>query len=61
MVEVKSSADRRLNKNLSYFHERIGTNHAFQLMFDADFEDSDCFEFDYPVRVPAKTFLSQLL
>ena len=61
MVEVKSSDDRRLNQNLKYFHERIGTKHAFQLMFDMDFENSDSFEFDYPVRIPAKTFLSQLI
>ena len=61
MVEVKTSGDRPLNKNLAYFHERLGTIHAFQLTFDADFENSDCFEFDYPVRVAARTFLSQLL
>jgi predicted AAA+ superfamily ATPase len=61
MVEVKSSDDRRLNKNLKYFHERIGTQHAFQLIFDMDFENSDSFEFDYPVRIAAKTFLSQFI
>lgn len=61
MVEVKTSGNRPLNRNLAYFHERLGTLHAFQLAFDADFENSDCFEFDYPVRVAARTFLSQLL
>ena len=61
MVEVKSSDDRRLNKNLKYFHERLGTKHAFQLMFDMDFVNSDSFEYDYPVLIPAITFLSQLI
>ncbi len=61
MVEVKTSAERPLNRNLAYFHERLETQHAFQLAFDADFENSDCFEFDYPVRVAARTFLSQLI
>ena len=61
MVEVKSSGSHHINKNLKYFKERIGSKHAFQLMMEADFEDSDCFQFDYPVCVPAQTFLSQLI
>lgn len=61
MIEVKSSDSRPLNKNLAYFQDRIGAKHAFQLIIDAGFENSDCFKYDYPVRVPARTLLSQLV
>ncbi len=61
LVEVKSSKNRPLSKHLKYFQERSGANHAFQVVMDADFEDVDCFEFTYPVRVSAKSFLSQLI
>ena len=39
--------------------------HGFRLpnfvVMDADYIDRDCFDYDYPVVVPARTFLSQLL
>jgi predicted AAA+ superfamily ATPase len=61
MVEVKSSHTRPLNKSLEYFQTRIGAKHAFQVAADAEFEKDDCFEYDYPIKVPALTFLSQLI
>ena len=61
MVEVKSSQSRHLSRHLEYFMTRIGAKHAFQVMMDADFEDADCFEFSYPVRVSGRSFLSQLV
>jgi len=61
MVEVKSSGQRRLSKNLTYFQERTGAEHALQLSMDDEFEPVDCFAFDYPVVVPARTFLFQLV
>ncbi len=61
MLEAKSSGSRHLNKNLAYFQDRIGAKHAFQLIIDAGFENSDCFKYDYPVHVPARTLLSQLV
>lgn len=61
LVEVKSSKKSPLGRNLEYFQIRTGAEHAFQVMMDADFEDADCFEFSYPVRVASKSFLSQLI
>ena len=61
LVEVKSSKKSPLNRNLEYFQTRTGAEHAFQVMMDADFEDADCFEFSYPVRVAGRSFLSQLI
>lgn len=60
LVEVKTS-DKKLNPNLAYFQERIGAAHAFQLAMDAEYVDVDCFQTTRPVRVPASTFLSQLI
>ena len=61
IVEVKSSHTRPLNKSLEYFQTRIGAKHAFQVAADAEFEKDDCFTYDYPIKVPALTFLSQLI
>jgi len=61
MVEVKSSKKSSLSRHLEYFQTRTGAEHAFQVMMDADFEDANCFEFSYPVRVAGRSFLSQLI
>jgi len=61
LVEVKSSKNSSLSKQLEYFQKKTGTEHAFQIMIDADFEGTDCFEFSYPVRVSGRSFLSQLI
>jgi uncharacterized protein len=61
LVEVKRSNKQPLNNNLNYFQTRIEAKHAFQVVIESDFENFDCFEYDYPVRVPALTFLSQLV
>lgn len=61
LVEVKSAARRELNPNLEYFQRQTGAAHAFQIAFDLPFVESDVFSRTTPVRVPALTFLSQLL
>ena len=61
LVEVKSSGKRGLNPNLDYFHELLKTDHAFQVALDLDYVERDCFSVNQPVRVPAETFLSQLI
>jgi predicted AAA+ superfamily ATPase len=61
LIEVKSSPKKGISKNLQYFQSLIGAQHAFQISIEADFVDADCFEIPYPVRVPARTFLSQLI
>jgi predicted AAA+ superfamily ATPase len=61
LVEVKSSGRRPMSKALAYFQQKTGAAHAFQISFDAPFVDADCFEHQLPVRVPARTLLSQLV
>ncbi len=60
IVEVKTS-DTELSPNLRFFQERTGAAHAFQVTMETPFVDADCFSVSYPVKVPAKTFLSQLI
>jgi len=61
IVEVKSSQKRSLSPNLKYFQNTLTATHAFQLAFDMDYVERDCFSINHPVRVPALTFLSQLI
>ena len=61
LVEVKTSGRRGISPALSYFKQQLGTEHAFQVAFDLDFVERDCFSVAEPVRVPAATFLSQLI
>jgi predicted AAA+ superfamily ATPase len=61
LVEVESSGKQDLNPNLKYFQDTLHAPYAFQAAFDMDFVESDCFTGTEPVRVPAKTFLSQLI
>jgi len=61
LVEVKSSGRAGLSRSLGYFQEVTGCAHAFQLAFDIDYIEKDCFARRGPVKVPATTFLSQLV
>lgn len=60
LVEVKH-ADTRLSPNLAYFKEATGADHAFQVVLDLPYEPINCFDYQRPVVVPARTFLSQLI
>jgi predicted AAA+ superfamily ATPase len=60
LVEVKYSKNQSISENLYRFQEKIKAKHAFQLVFDKNFIDIDCFSYTEPVIVPAATFLSQL-
>ncbi|WP_456324806.1 ATP-binding protein [Desulfonauticus submarinus] len=60
LVEVKTG-DSRLSKNLFYFQEKTKARHAFQVVINAPYTQVDCFQITYPVKVPARTFLSQLV
>ncbi len=60
LVEVKSRANS-LSPALDYFQKKTGADHAFQATIDAPYRDADCFQVGYPVSVPARTFLSQLV
>lgn len=61
LVEVKSSSQAGLNKNLIYFQEKIKARHAFQVVFDMGYIQKDCFQHSSPIIVPAQTFLTQLV
>jgi len=60
LVEVKKS-NRSLSPSLKAFQEQLKAPHAFQVVMDLPFENINCFQFNTPIVVPAKTFLSQLL
>ena len=61
IVEVKASDGGRISPNLAYFQEQIGCEHAFQVELKAPYVERDCFEEKKPIRIPAATFLSQLV
>lgn len=61
IVEVKASENHGLSKALYYYQEMTNAPHAFQVIFNMDYIDSDCFAATEPTIVPAKTFLSQLI
>lgn len=61
LVEVKLSSKKGISKNLFYFQNKIGAKHAFQVVFDMNYVDSNCFSHTKPIIVPARTFLSQLV
>ena len=61
LVEVKHSANMGISKHLYRFQEQVQAPHAFQVIVDSEFVDVDCFSYNDPVIVPAKTFLSQLV
>lgn len=61
MVEVKKSENAGLSKSFYHFHNALKPQHAFQVVFDMDYIDVDCFSLKQPMVVPAKTFLSQLV
>ncbi len=61
LVEVKLSENSKLSESLTYFQLQTQAKHAFQVAFDMDFVERDCFEIHQPVIVPAKSFLAQLV
>lgn len=60
LVEVKSS-DAPLSPHLAYFQKATNAPHAFQAQIDAPFVQADCFSHTRPIKVPARTLLSQLI
>ncbi len=61
LVEVKTKNHSGISKSLYHFQEQTKAPHAFQVVFDMDYVDKDCFSYHKPVIVPAKTLLSQLI
>ncbi len=61
LVEAKLSQGAGLSKNLAYFQDKIGAEHAFQVVLDMEYIQADCFKHKKPVIVPGRTFLAQLV
>jgi len=61
LVEAKYSNNQSISDNLYRFQKATKAEHAFQVVYDLDYIDADCFVHKQPVIVPAKTFLSQLI
>lgn len=59
LVEAKRSDDH-LSPTLSHFQKQLDCPHAFQVTLNAPYLDADCFDYQNPFVVPAKTLLSQL-
>jgi len=60
LVEVKKT-DTTLSPALAYMQQQTGAEHAFQVVMDEPYVNTDCFTRRTPTVVPARTFLSQLL
>lgn len=59
LVEAKLS-EKGISPWLHYFQEKLKVPHAFQVVWNMPFVDRDCFQEKGPIRVPARTLLSQL-
>jgi predicted AAA+ superfamily ATPase len=60
LIEAKSS-DPVLSRSLVYFHQQLKCDHAFQVVVDAEFLDTNAFAYHDPVVVPFRTLFSQLV
>lgn len=61
LIEVKSSKDKPLSKELKFFQLQTKAPYAFQVVFNMDYIDKDCFSSHNPLIIPAQTLLSQLV
>lgn len=61
LVEVKSANHSGISKSLYHFQAQTGAKHAFQVVFDMDYIDQDCFSYTKPIIAPLTTFMSQLV
>ena len=59
LAECKS-ADTSISPAMKSLQKEIGVPHAFQVVFDLPYAETDVFGLDRPVAVSARTFLSQL-
>lgn len=58
LVQVKEG--EYPSKDLIYFQEQLKAEFVFQVSFEKEYENKNCFESPKPLIVSAKTFLSQL-
>lgn len=60
LIEAKTS-EQPISESLIYFKKITHAPYAFQLTFNLPFTDIDYFKERCPIKVPVKTFLSQLI
>jgi predicted AAA+ superfamily ATPase len=61
LVEVKTS-ETAISDSLKAYQKQLRVPFAFQVVINADYIEADCFTQQHQaIKVPAKTFLSQLL
>lgn len=61
LVEGRYEKNALLSDHLEIFQAQTKARHAFQVAINMPYENIDCFSYQKPVIVPAKTFLSQLV
>ena len=61
LVEVKYSNNQSISQQLYHFQTQTQAPHAFQVVIDMEYKNIDCFSYNNPIIIPAKTFLSQLI
>ncbi len=61
LVEVKAGSTGSMSPHLHYFSKLLQVEHAFQVELAAPYVEADCFASGRPIKVPALTFLSQLV
>lgn len=59
-VEAKSSPSKTM-KLLEYFHSQLNTDYDLEVVQKMEYVNKSCFEHKGKMRVPARTFLSQLV
>lgn len=61
LVEAKQSNNQGISSNLTYYWKQLKVPHAFQVVYNMEYINKNCFDYHEPVIVPAATFLSQLV
>ncbi|MHB1948064.1 MAG: ATP-binding protein [Gammaproteobacteria bacterium] len=61
LVEAKNSNNHGISSSLHYYWEQLKVPHAFQVIYNMEYIDKNCFDYGEPVIVSAVTFLSQLV
>ena len=65
MIECKNSSKEEINSSFYSFQKQINAEYMFQVVNDLDYIEYNCFELKDAnkkvYKIPAKTFLSQLM
>jgi predicted AAA+ superfamily ATPase len=61
LVEAKYANNQSISEHLYYYQKTLDVPFAFQVIVDMPYVDEDCFAHTGPIKVPARTFLSQLI